>query len=63
MLDKTYRPTEVEEEIYAEWEKSRRRLPVNRIRTTSPYTIVIPPPNVTGSLHMGHALNFTLQDI
>ncbi len=62
MLDKNYRPTEVEEELYAEWEKSGV-FACRPDSNTSPYTIVIPPPNVTGSLHMGHALNFTLQDI
>ena len=62
MLDKTYRPTEVEEEIYEEWEKSGS-FACKPDSNESPYTIVIPPPNVTGSLHMGHALNFTLQDI
>ena len=62
MLDKTYRPDAVESGIYRRWEESgafqRGRRPDAR-----PYTIVIPPPNVTGSLHIGHALNNTLQDI
>ncbi|MBI3452503.1 MAG: class I tRNA ligase family protein, partial [Rhodospirillales bacterium] len=60
-LDRTYRPAEVEAKYYARWEKSG----VFRAGRTAgkPYTIVIPPPNVTGSLHMGHALNNTLQDI
>jgi valyl-tRNA synthetase len=61
-LDKAYRPGEVEERIYAAWEDSG----AFRCDPTSgakPYCIVIPPPNVTGSLHMGHALNNTLQDI
>ena len=61
MLDKTYRPAEVEEEIYAQWEKAGA-FACGR-NEGKPYTIVIPPPNVTGSLHMGHALNNTLQDI
>jgi valyl-tRNA synthetase len=62
MLDKTYRPDEVEAKHYQSWEKSgafRARPEGNGI----PYTIMMPPPNVTGSLHMGHALTFTLQDI
>src|SRR3974390_2161734 len=59
--DKTYRPAEIEAKHYARWEQSGAvRCGRNADR---PYTIVIPPPNVTGSLHMGHALNNTLQDI
>ena len=61
MLDKTYRPDAVEAERYREWEEAgcfrRGRRP-----DATPYTIVIPPPNVTGNLHIGHALNNTLQD-
>ena len=67
-MEKNYNPAEVEARHYAEWEKtgafgcrlSRGETPSGEER---PYTIVIPPPNVTGSLHMGHALNNTLQDI
>ena len=65
-MDKTYRPAEVEDRIYARWESAgafacgRAR---DAERNGAPYSIVIPPPNVTGSLHMGHALNNTLQDI
>ena len=62
MLDKTYRPSEVETRIYKEWERAGA-FACDRGSSTTPYTIVIPPPNVTGSLHMGHALNNTLQDI
>ena len=64
MIDKTYQPNEVEGRIYKTWEAAgafRAGRP-ERARA-KPYTIVIPPPNVTGSLHMGHALNNTLQDI
>src|SRR4029078_1747222 len=64
MIDKTYQPSEVEGRIYAEWERVgvfRAGRPERA--TAQPYSIVIPPPNVTGSLHMGHALNNTLQDI
>jgi valyl-tRNA synthetase len=64
MIDKTYQPTEVEGRIYAEWEQAgafRAGRPERAL--APPYSIVIPPPNVTGSLHMGHALNNTLQDI
>ncbi|MBL7150196.1 MAG: valine--tRNA ligase [Candidatus Pacebacteria bacterium] len=63
-LPKIYNPKEVENKIYKLWEKSSffnsDKLPGKRKKT---YTIVIPPPNITGSLHMGHALNVTLQDI
>ncbi len=62
MLDKTYRPADVEPKHYEEWERSGAFgcAPQTAAR---PYTIMMPPPNVTGSLHMGHALTFTLQDI
>jgi valyl-tRNA synthetase len=60
-LDKTYRSADVESRIYGLWEKAGR-FECGRSRG-KPFTIVIPPPNVTGSLHMGHALNNTLQDI
>ncbi len=69
MLDKTYRPDAVEREIYARWEDAgafacgAREGMDNDAGANAPYTIVIPPPNVTGSLHMGHALNNTIQDI
>src|SRR4051794_1825756 len=64
MIDKTYQPNEVEGRIYAAWEDAQafRAGRPERAQAT-PYSIVIPPPNVTGSLHMGHALNNTLQDI
>jgi valyl-tRNA synthetase len=62
MLDKTYNPQEVEARIYAAWEQSGAFKPSNRSGAET-YSIVIPPPNVTGSLHMGHALNNTIQDI
>jgi valyl-tRNA synthetase len=60
-LDKTYRPAEVEAKHYARWESSGA-FAAGRGKG-KPFAIVIPPPNVTGSLHMGHALNNTLQDI
>ena len=65
MIDKTYQPSEVEGRIYAAWEAGGRlpRRPARSARRAEPYCIVIPPPNVTGSLHMGHALNNTLQDM
>ena len=61
-LDKTYRPSEVETRQYARWEKAKA-FAAGASPNAKPYTIAIPPPNVTGSLHMGHALNNTLQDI
>src|SRR6266849_536380 len=64
MIEKTYQPAEVEGRIYAAWEAAGAfRCGRPERRDARPYCIVIPPPNVTGSLHMGHALNNTLQDI
>ncbi|WP_291297498.1 valine--tRNA ligase [Elioraea sp.] len=62
MLDKNFPHADVEARLYARWERSGLfgAKPESNAR---PYTIVIPPPNVTGSLHMGHALNNTLQDV
>ncbi|HZP68929.1 MAG TPA: valine--tRNA ligase [Pseudolabrys sp.] len=63
-IDKTYQPSEVEGRIYRAWEEARAFRAGRPERAgAAPYSIVIPPPNVTGSLHMGHALNNTLQDI
>ncbi|MEX2450434.1 MAG: valine--tRNA ligase, partial [Rhodospirillales bacterium] len=62
MLDKTYRPQEVEQRIYDAWEASGA-FGADVTSNARPYCIMIPPPNVTGSLHMGHALTFTIQDI
>lgn len=62
MIEKTYNPKEIEENLYEEWEKKGYFTPTID-KSKEPFTIVIPPPNVTGHLHMGHALNNTLQDI
>ncbi|HER25734.1 MAG TPA: valine--tRNA ligase, partial [Rhodospirillales bacterium] len=62
MLDKTYNPAGVEQKHYQAWQDSGAFACGNRPDAET-YTIVIPPPNVTGNLHMGHALNTTLQDI
>jgi valyl-tRNA synthetase len=63
-IDKTYQPAAVEGRIYAAWEDAGAfRAGRPERAKAAPYCIVIPPPNVTGSLHMGHALNNTLQDI
>jgi valyl-tRNA synthetase len=62
MLDKTYAPAEVERRHYESWENSGVFASGKRAKA-KPFTVMMPPPNVTGSLHMGHALNFTLQDV
>ena len=65
MLEKTFRPADIEPRINSEWEKANA-FKAGRSASggkNAAYSIVIPPPNVTGSLHMGHALNNTLQDI
>jgi valyl-tRNA synthetase len=64
MIDKNYQPSEVEGRIYKTWEAAGAFRAGRPERAGAPpYSIVIPPPNVTGSLHMGHALNNTLQDV
>ncbi len=62
MLEKTFSPASFEEKIYAAWDCSGLMAAGNRPEAI-PYTIMMPPPNITGSLHMGHAFTFTLQDI
>ena len=62
MLDKRLNFIEIEKKILAKWEKEKLFL-FKDSDNSKPYTIIMPPPNVTGSLHMGHALTFTLQDI
>ena len=61
-LSKVYDPHEVEGRIYQQWEENKCFAGV-RDAKKKPYTIVMPPPNVTGQLHMGHAMDCTLQDI
>ena len=61
-LEGKFNPKDFEDEIYANWEKQGYFKPSND-KSKKPYTIVIPPPNITGKLHMGHALDETLQDI
>ena len=61
MLDKTYSPAEVEKKCYEEWEKSGA-FSSHPDSNADPFCIMIPPPNVTGTLHIGHALTFTIQD-
>ena len=63
-IAKTYEPKQAEESHYQKWEKSGCFAPeINENPAAEKYSIVIPPPNVTGSLHMGHALQHTLMDI
>src|SRR3546814_16691411 len=61
MLDKTFSPQDVEARLYKAWEEGGCFRP--GVKSGKPYTIALPPPNVTGSLHMGHALNHTLQEV
>ena len=61
-ISKTYEPQNFERETYAKWEADKN-FHTEANRPGTPYSIVIPPPNVTGQLHMGHALDETLQDI
>jgi valyl-tRNA synthetase len=66
MLEKTFDPASVEPRLYDQWEASgafRPERALERDPAAKPFSIVIPPPNVTGSLHIGHALNNTLQDV
>lgn len=61
-LDKTYNPSEIEERLYQKW-IDNKYFHAEVDRDKKPFTIVMPPPNITGQLHMGHALDNTLQDI
>jgi len=59
-IPKAYEPKEVEKKIYNLWEKGKFFMPKGKGK---PFVVTIPPPNITGSLHMGHALNNTIQDV
>ena len=61
-LEKTYDPTEIEKRLYQKWEE-KGYFHAEVDRSKKPFTIVMPPPNITGQLHMGHALDNTMQDI
>ena len=61
-LEKTYNPSAIEGKLYDKW-LNKKYFHAEVDRTKKPFTIVIPPPNITGKLHMGHALDNTLQDI
>ncbi|WP_425909199.1 valine--tRNA ligase [Nitrobacter sp. TKz-YC02] len=64
MIEKTYQPSDIENRMSRVWEEAGAfKAGQPERREAEPFTIVIPPPNVTGSLHMGHALNNTLQDV
>ena len=64
MIEKTFDPASAEPRVSAAWEAvGAFRAGRPERKDAAPFTIVIPPPNVTGSLHMGHALNNTLQDV
>ena len=58
----TYDPKEFEDRLYAEWMEKKYFTP-KADKTKKPYTVIMPPPNITGKLHLGHALDNTLQDI
>ena len=62
MIDKTFNPQDVEPKLYEAWEKSGR-FSCDPTSDKPTYTIMMPPPNVTGNLHVGHALTYTLQDV
>jgi valyl-tRNA synthetase len=62
MPSKTYNPAEIEQSLYEAWETSGA-FAAKPDSNATPFTIMVPPPNVTGSLHVGHALTMTLQDI
>jgi valyl-tRNA synthetase len=61
-LEKTYNPADIEDRLYRKWEE-KKYFHAEVDRSKKPFTIVMPPPNVTGQLHMGHALDNTMQDI
>src|ERR1700704_4918372 len=64
MIEKNYQPAEIERRVWAAWEDAQAFRAGRPERSQAkPYCIMIPPPNVTGSLHMGHAFTFTLQDV
>jgi len=60
-MEKTYNPQAIENDLYRAWEESGA-FTAHRVEGKKPFTIVMPPPNITGQLHMGHALDCTLQD-
>ena len=61
-LEKTYNPADIEDRLYEKW-LNKKYFHAKVDRSKKPFTIVMPPPNITGQLHMGHALDNTMQDI
>ena len=61
-MDKVYNPQAIEGELYKEWEETGAFV-AHRVEGKQPFTIVMPPPNITGQLHMGHAMDGVLQDM
>ena len=60
-MEKVYNPQAIEDKLYQMWEESGAFV-AHRVEGRKPYTIVMPPPNITGQLHMGHAMDCLLQD-
>ena len=61
-MSKTYDPSEFESRLYKEWEeKGYFKAEIDKKK--EPFTIMMPPPNITGQLHLGHALDHTMQDV
>ena len=61
-IEKNYNPAEIEDRLYSKWQE-KKYFHAEVDRSKKPFTIVMPPPNITGQLHMGHALDNTMQDI
>ena len=61
-IEKNYNPAEIEDRLYEKWQE-KKYFHAEVDRSKKPFTIVMPPPNITGQLHMGHALDNTMQDI
>ena len=60
-MEKVYNPQAIEDKLYQMWEESGAFV-AHRVEGKKPFTIVMPPPNITGKLHMGHAMDCLLQD-
>ena len=61
-IERNYNPAEIEDRLYSKWQE-KKYFHAEVDRSKKPFTIVMPPPNITGQLHMGHALDNTMQDI
>ena len=62
-MDNTYNPSKTEDEIYNLWIENNAFSPTIQKNSLDPFTIIMPPPNVTGELHMGHALTIAIEDL